>query len=37
MKLYANIMLGYMVIHDLYCIFVPYLDKIYIKNYDKSF
>ena len=24
-------MLGYMVIHDLYCIFAPYLDKIYIR------
>ena len=30
-------MLGYMVIHDLYCIFALYLDTIYIKNYDKSF
>ncbi len=30
MKLYANIMLGYVKIHDIYCIFAVYLDKIYI-------
>ncbi len=30
MKLYANIMLGYVKIRDIYCIFVLYLDKIYI-------
>ncbi len=29
-------MLGYMVLHDLYCIFAVYLDEIYITN-DKSF
>ena|GEM_PF-5943253 len=34
--LYANIMLGYIVLLDLYCIFAVYLDEIYITN-DKSF
>jgi hypothetical protein len=30
MKLYANIMLGYVEIHDLYCIFALYLETVLI-------
>lgn len=30
-------MLGYMVIHDLYCIFALYLESVLIKNTIKTF
>ena len=36
MKLYANIMLGYMEIHDLYCIFVTYLEIVLIMTVTKT-